>query len=364
MKNKVFSRLAMSLPLLILAILVVLIPACGKGTAKSGRYSFYETVVDTSKPMAWGEDRDIHVFCDDLVWKLMEEVLRETLEQEMYIVVNEKYFNMIKADIKDIDQLSKYKNLLFYGDLESKGAVSSHLRKTMHARMIERVENSGAEMFVAKNRFVNDQLIVYMVGSNLESLVKLSIQQSDRLFGMFQNRLGERLAYQAYRTKLIPDAFFEEYPFTVKIPENYRLFSNDKANRFLSFLYRMRSESREFPDKYISIYYEDMEEDSLHLEWLKSKRKELADKYYDGDEFDAKMLRAEKVTLGRYEAWRIIGPWKNMKHAIGGGFQSFAFYDRGQKRAYLIDNVVYYPSGDKLPILLELQKLSASFKAK
>jgi len=230
--------------------------------------------------------------------------------------------------------------------------------------MIDRVLNSGGDIFVAKNRWVKDQLVVYMVGDKLESLLKLNILQTNRLFNLFLDRLGERLAYQAYLTKLIPEDFFQPYPFTLKIPENYRLFNDDKKNHFLSFLYRMRSEAREFPDKYVSVYYQDMGADSLKLDWILSKRKELADKYFDKDEFDPKMLRSERLLFGKYNAWRIIGPWKNMKHNIGGGFQTFAFYDEAQKRAYLIDNIVYYPAGDKLPELLELQKLSVSFKTK
>lgn len=352
------------LPILALFCLALLIPACGKSNSKPDKYSFYETVMDTSKPIAWGEDRDIYVFCDEANWKYAQDILRRSLEREVFVVVNERYFNLIRGDIKRIDELIKYKNLLFLGDLESKAPVSLHVKNSMPKHMIERVESSGADMFVAKNRWVKDQVVVYMVGSNQENLLKVNVLQTNRLFTLFLNRLGERLAYQAYLTKLIPEEFFQPYPFTLKLPENFSLFANDEKNHFLSFLYRMKSESRDFPDKYISIYYEDVQADSLELEWVLNKRKELASKYYDKDEFDVKLVRTERVNFGSYSAWWVIGPWKNMKHDIGGGFQTFAFYDTKQKKAYLIDNVVYYPAGDKLPELLELQKLSMTFRTK
>lgn len=353
-----------ALLLMIFTALLLQITACAKKDAKPDKYSFYETTVDSSKPIAWGNDRDIYVFCDESAWKSAQQMLKNSLEREIEIVSSEKYFNMIKADIKDIDQMIKYKNLLFLGDLKSKGAVSEHLRSSMQPRMKDRVKNSAGEMFVARNRWVKDQLVIYMVGDTQENMLKLNILQTNRLYTLFVNRLGERLAYQAYQTKLIPEDFFQPFPFTVKIPENYRLFSDDKKNRFLSFLYRMRSESRDFPDKYISIYYEDMESDSVKLDWVFAKRKELAYKYYDKDEFDPAKLRTERLSFGKYTAWRIMGAWQNRKHDIGGGFQSFAFFDNTQKRAYLIDNVVYYPTGDKLPELLELHKLSATFRIK
>jgi len=344
--------------------LVLFISSCGESASKPDKYSLYESTVDTSKPIAWGNDHDIYVFCDDHAWQYLHKLMEQSLEREMYVVVNEKYFNIIRGDIKDIDNLMKYKNLLFLGSLKSRGAVSNHLRNSMDKRMIQRVQNSGAEMFVARNRWVKDQLVVVVAGSNLENLLKINILQSNRLFNLFLNRLGERLAYQAYQTKLIPADFFNLYPFTLKIPENYKLFSDDKKNHFLSLIYRIRSESREFPDKYISVYYEDMPVDTLNLNWILEKRKELAWKYFDEDEFDPKKLRSERLDFGKYKAWRIFGPWINKKFDVGGGFQSFAFYDETQKRAYLVDNSVYFPAGDKLPILLELQKISATFKTK
>lgn len=364
MRNKgLDSRLKVIL-LIALAAMLLILASCGKKETTPDKYSFYEGTVDTAKPLAWGEDRDIYVFCDEPAWKLAEDMLRRSLERETYIVVNECYFNLIRADIGKIDQLSKYKNLLFMGDLKSKGAVSEHLRNSMQDRMKERVQNSGGELFVAKNRWVSDQLVIYMVGDTEENLLKLNILQTNRLYTEFLNRFAERLAYQAYRSKLIPEEFFASYPFTLKIPESFQLYHNVTANNFLSFLYRMRSESREFPDRYISVYYEDMPIDTLRMNWLLTRRQELAFKYYDEDEFDPKLLRTENVTLGNYKALRILGPWQNRKHDIGGGFQAFAFYDNEQKRAYLIDNSVYYPAGDKLPELLLLQKISATFKTK
>lgn len=350
--------------ILLFFIMLVIFLNCGRKESQPGKYSFYETVVDSSKPIAWGDDRDIYVFCDDNVWKLTEDMLRRSLERETAIVVNERYFNLIKADIGKIDELIKYKNLLFLGSLKAKGAVSEHLKNSMDKRMISRIQNSGGELFVSRNRWVKDQLVIYMVGSNLENLLKINILQTNRLYDTFVNRLGERLAYQAFQTKVIPEDFFGQFSFAIKIPDNFRLFHDSKNERFLSFLYRMRSESRDFPDKYISVYYEDMPMQELTVDWLIEKRRELADKFYDKDEFDTKLIRSERMNFGRYTAWRLLGPWVNKKHDIGGGFQTFGFYDEQQGRAYLIDNVVYYPAGDKLPVLLELQKISATFRTR
>ncbi|HOV16121.1 MAG TPA: DUF4837 family protein [Candidatus Cloacimonadota bacterium] len=360
MKAKTF----LPLTAILLVCVLVLFPACGTKETQSDKYSFYENTVDNSKPIAMGDSRDIYVFADASTWKILQNFLTRNLERETFVVVNEKYFRIIKSDIKNIDELMKYKNLLFLGDLKSKEEVSTHMRKSLDKQMLDKVQKSGAEMFVARNRWVKDQLIVYMMGSNLENLLKLNLLQADQLYNLFLNRLAERLAYQAYQTKIIPEDFFQPYPFSLKVPSNFQVYANDKENHFLSFLYRIRSQSADFPDRYLSIYYEDMPQDSVNLNWLMQKRQALANKYYQGDKFIKENIRSERFQLGKYNGWRILGPWQNDKFAIGGGFQAFAFYEPQQKKAYLIDNSVYFPAGDKLPELLLLQKISETFTAK
>lgn len=364
MKHSTFSIITKVLFLILILGLTAFASSCGKAKPKQDKYSLYESVVDTSKPVAWGEDRDIFVFCDDVIWAEIQDSLKKSIEREIPIVVKERYFNLIRKDIKDIDELIKYKNLLFLGDLESNARVSGHIKSTMPPRLIDRVKNTGSDIFVAKNRWVKDQIVIYMVGSNKDNLLNINKVQKDRLFTEFVNRLGERQAYQAYLTKVIPEDFFKEFPYTLALPENYKIYADDKKNHFVSFLYRIGSESKDFPDKYISVYYEDMDTDKVTEEWVLQKRKELAFKYYDQDEFNPQAMHPQKVSFSNYSAWHIIGAWRNLKHDIGGGFQSFAFYDAKQKKAYLVDNVVYYPAGDKLPVLLELQKISSTFKTK
>lgn len=364
MKYTLYTHRSVGIVILLLAVLSISLTSCGKPAGETDKYSFYEQTISAGKPLALGDDRDIYVFCDESTWKSLNPGLQNSLEREVQLVVKEKYFTIQRESIQDIANLSKYKNLLFIGDLESKGAVSRHIAATLPKANKERIKSTGGDLFLTSNRWVKDQIVVYLVGKDTAGLSKVSLLQSNNLYAAFVNRLGERLAYQTYKTKLIPSQFFASYPFSLKVPENYKLFSDDKKGRFLSFMYRITNESRDFPDKYISVYYEDIPYAQLNEDWVKGVRKYIAAKYYEGDEFIPTSLNVERINFGKYPAWKISGAWKNMKLAIGGGFQSFAFYDHQQKRAYLIDNSVYFPAGDKLPILLELQKVSVTFQTK
>jgi hypothetical protein len=350
--------------LFLLALVLIGLAGCFKTKAPSDRYTAFDNLIDHAKPLAMGDDRDVHVFCDPANWKALEPFIRSGIEREVPIVYPEKYFNLILTDVKEAGALAKYKNILYIGDLASSAAVSTHMKSVLAQDFITRVQNSGGDLFVAKNHSSRDQIVLFLLGKDALSLSKIGALQADPIFGLLLRRFAERQGYYAYQGKVLPSSFFEPYPFSLHIPDTYRIYSNDRSGNFLSFLYRARMQNREIPDKYVSVYHESMPENKLDLNWLLSKRKELGIKYFEGDEFDADLIRKEPFRFGAYEGYRLLGAWKNMKHAIGGGFQSFAFWDAKTKTAYLIDNSVYFPAGDKLPILVELYTISNSIQIK
>jgi len=347
-----------------LALLLLTILACTKSKSEPTRYTAFDDLIDHAKPLAMGDDRDVYIFCDPANWKALEPFIRSAIEREIQLVYPEKYFQIIMADIKDAQTLSKYKNLIYIGDLNSEAPVSKYAKSVVDKNFIARVNNSGGDLFTAKNHSSRDQLVMFLMGRDAVSLSKIGALQSDNIFGLLLHRFAQRQAYYAYQGKVIAASFFKPYPFALQIPDTYRLFSNDQDGRFLSFLYRAKMQDREIPDKYISVYHEPMPENKLDLEWLKTKRKELGQKYFEGDDFDAELVRQETFRFTDHDGFRLMGAWKNVKHAIGGAFQSFAFWDEATKTAYLIDNIVYFPAGDKLPILLELFMISSSLTLK
>jgi len=351
--------------LFILAIiLLAVIAGCDKMKPIPERYTVFDKLIDHSKPLAMGEDRDVYVFCDPANWKALEPFVRSGIEREVPITYPEKYFNLILADVKEAPSLAKYKNIVYIGDLESNEPVSAYMKSILDTSFKNRVQNSGGDLFITKNHSSRDQIVLFLLGKDALSLSKIGALQADNIFALLLKRFSERQGYYAYQMKVIGQKFFEPYPFSLQIPENYRLYSNDQTGRFLSFLYRAKMQNREIPDKYISVYYESMPENKLDLNWLIAKRKEIGQKYFEGDEFDENLIRKEAVNFRQYKGYRLLGAWKNMKHMIGGGFQSYAFWDEKTKTAYLIDNIVYFPAGDKLPVLLELYVISNSFKVK
>ncbi len=346
--------------LLILALLILF--GCNSADKKNARYTRFDSLIDHGKPLSLGDERDVYVFADHANWQKLKPFVQSSIEREIVLVYPEKYFRLVLADISQLKEHSRHPNLLFIGDLESGGPVSKHMQSSLAPDFIQRVKQSGGDLFVAKNFASKDQLTMYLMGDSKMNLEKIGAIQSDKIFEILSQRYVQRLGYQAYQQPVIQDSFFEPYPFELKIPNNFVLYSNDKVGRFLSLIYRARMTNREIPDKYISVYHENMPENVIDHQWLITKRQELGQKYFEGDVFDEEIIRKEVARLGEYDAMRIVGAWKNETHLIGGAFQSYAFWHEG--KAYIVDNIVYFPAGDKLPILMELYVISSSIKIK
>lgn len=344
---------------LILLLLLPLLFSCKK-KAESTRYTAFDNLIQSGKTLALGEDSDVYIFCDKEKWAGVHDLLTPAIEREIKLVYPEKYFRLNLVDIKDFQKYSTYRNLLFIGDLASEDAVSQHIRETLDKKLLDRISASGGDLFSASNFYCRDQIILYLVGSNPINLVTLSALQSQNIFQVLMKRYRQRLGFQAYQVPVIPADFFADYPFELKVPNNFRLYSNDKTGNFLSLLYRARSESREVPDKYLSIFYQELPEAGFDFNWLKGSRAMIGEKHFEGDVFKAAELKEEKVSFAGHEALRITGSWINEKHKIGGAFQAHAFWERG--KAYLIDSSVYYPAGDKLPSLVELSVIGNSIR--
>lgn len=347
----------------LMLLVILLLLSCRSSHDTPAHYDAFDDLFDHSKSIAFGEDEDIYVFCGQEVRTQLEPIILASLEREVALVYNEKFFNVIFSDIKEMDRLMRFKNLLFIGTIEEGDPVSRYLQKALDPKLQARIQQSTGEIFLNKNRFVKDQLIVQVIGLNNEKVTDLFTLSANRVFDLFLDRYTKRLAYQAYQTNIIEPEFFDLYPFSLKIPNNYRLYANDKNNRFLSLLYRARIQNGKHPDKFISVYYEPMEQNTLDEKWLTDTRTHIG-KVQFGDSLNVQTLRTESFKFAGYQGFRLSGAWINLEKFAGGAFQSYAFWDEKTKQAYLVDTMTFFPEGDKLPVLMELFMIASTIKVK
>ncbi len=343
--------------ILISLSVLLLFTACGR---KNDRSETQRSPRDVRKPMSWGHKQDIYVFADDNVWKYAEYHLRKTLERTVFTTINEQYFEIKRAPVDKMESFYKFNNLLFLANLDSSAPVAGYVKQIMGETVIQQIEQNSVGIFPQDNIWANDQFVLFLIADTERNLLELNIEMADQTFELFQERLYDRIFDQVFKNKIYDPSYFKTFDWELRLPKTYVLHKHDAENNFVSFLARLRNK----PDRYISVYSEEMETDLVDDQWLKQKRAELAWNYYDEDEFFDKDIRLRRYELGSFEGWKLAGRWQNKKHLVGGSFQSFAFYDAESKTAFLIDNSVYYPEGYKLAALIELEVISRTFEQK
>ncbi len=342
---------------MIILLTVLILTGCGDSN-ESRRHRPAGQDTDYRKPLAWGHEQTIYVFADSNVWQYAEPYLRESIERYYFTTENETYFDLKRADFSAIQQFYRFKNLIFFAHLDSEQQVSNYVKERLSETVLQSVREEGIGMFTSHNLWANDQLVIFLLGDTEANLLRYNILQANEIFEQFRSKLFARIEKKVYGLKIHPEVMFSNLPWSVKLPENYVIFKRDDSNNFTSFLARRREQ----PDRYLAVYYEEMEENRVTLDWLIETRARLVWDYYDEDEFQREETRSEQTEISNRQTIKLSGRWQNAKYAIGGAFQSFAFYDESNQRAYLIDNSVFYPEGFKLPALIELEVISRTIE--
>ncbi len=360
------------LTLLLIIIFGLSLFSCSKQEKKSGLVSKSKTrddvnTYDPHKPMSWGQDQVIYVFADPEIWKEAEFYVRYSLERAFYTVENEKLYEVRLGDVKALDQFYKYKNLLFLCDLSTDQPVAQSVKKMMNSDMKNYVQKNGIGLFAKHNFWANEQFVVFMIGNSKENLLNYNKTHGNEVFYHYRQKLVQRISYKLKKNKPVSEKMFKDYPFTLKVPENYLLYKSDPKGRFISFIWRSREDQKLNPDKYISVYYEKMPNKTnkvIEKDWVTKTRKRIAWDYYDQDEMLDQDVQYGLFKFINYPTWYMSGRWQNKKYYVGGSFQSMGFYDEKTQTAYLIDTSVYFPQGKKLKFLMELESIAQTFRIK
>lgn len=316
---------------------------------------------DLRKPISWGQSEFIFTFTDDFIWNSVEYGIVRSLEREFLTTHNEKLFTVRLIPISEIQNNYRFANLLFFCDASSDTPTSKYVKEILPKQVSALSDSMPSNMLIANDLWAQDQIVVFLIGKDMESLLNCTAQQLNTIFEIFQEKEYERIHKAVYRPGLNEEEINyqkQNYPWHIKLPKHYIVFRRDDANNFVSYLLRVQ----DHPDRFLAVYWEEMPENKLNKEWLWEKRLEIGKTYYEGDTFSSQDVMQSKTEFLGYDAFKLSGRWQNPDYFIGGTFTSFAFYEPVQKIAYLIDNMVYYPQGDKLRAMMGLEVISKTFK--
>jgi hypothetical protein len=333
------------------------------------------------RPLAIGEEGEIRVVIDSTLWQgSVGEALRAALGYYAQTLPNpEPLFTLrpVQPQTQDaLDQVKKFKNILFVAVLRDAGPVSRLVQQAFSTEALQVVEQGTAAVVPRQDLWRRRQLVYFIVAATDTQLVTTIREATPRLRETFAEVSRQRLTTEMFekgRQKAVEDTLMAHHGFAVNVQHDY-LIAID-TTRFV-WLRRI------LPDTWRSlfVYYEEHADPAkLTPAWIYAIRDSLARNYLQGNaggfvQIDYRQpLETRAINfLGRYGyetrgLWHMVTPMQDgqlFPAGMGGPFVNYTFYDQTSGRIYMIDGMVFAPGFAKREFLRQMEAIAYTFRTR
>jgi len=316
------------------------------------------------KPASLGSDCDIRVLADSTIWKSAEAPLREIFEKVEYTPQREVVFNILKGEP---DNYKRFKNLIFLSTLDATDKISQSVNSSLSENALAEVK-SGNIIFVQKTQWAQDQIIMFLIGKDLPTLLTRIDEQQSEIFFQFNdhwNKFHEKILFGYKEQVDIEKHLLNTYGWSIRVPIDYKLEKQSAKDRFVMF-------RRNIPPRWFAVYWMDAADPNIITkDWCIQHRNEIGKTFYNNEVVEEKWeeVKSEEVIFQNRRALKLKGLWKTPDDSpdpAGGPFRMYCFYDEPMERIYFIDFHLFSPSlkKRKLHYLRQMEILANTFKTK
>jgi|GEM_PF-1901507 hypothetical protein len=316
----------------------------------------------THKFSTMGTEYQIAYFTDEGLQREHGELIAKELSFPLYFTHRESIFEVVPHDIASVGKFIKYKNIVFADDISTEDGVTVFLRDILGSDVLNNVNRISIAH--QKDVWIDGQSVLFLLfnGSDYSpDEVKKAVQDAHhRLDEYIADRIRTDLEKEKV-SKKAEEMGRERFGFPLLIPSRYTLFKESET--FLSFVARM-------PDRLFFVAELPMSDAPVTMSFMIEARDALTEAYYGGDRIFKELYQWKKespdvpyfgsfdvVSVDGRMVYKLTGLWENQDNVNGGPFITY-LVEAGGKR-YLLDAMLFYPSGNKWPFL---NKLEASLK--
>ncbi|HDP99005.1 MAG TPA: DUF4837 family protein [bacterium] len=316
-------------------------------------------IVGCTKPLPIGGDYEIRVLANPEIWEQTEPLIREIFEKIEPTPQPEKLFTIIKQEPKDYQ---RYKNLLFLSTLDATDELSNAINSNLSEAALDRVKQ-GDYIFTQQQVWAQDQKIVFLVASDVQTLIDYIHQNRQMLFDQFEDYWREfhrNILFSAKEKIDIEKHLLRTYGWMIRLPMDYSMEKQSAGDRFVMF-------HRTLPLRWISVFWKNASDPNvITKEWCIAKRDQIGSSQYEGDSVEQKWeeVRTEEVEFCGRHALLLKGLWKNDEKDAGGPFRMYCFFDTDTERIYFIDMHMFAPDlkKSKIHYLRQMDIIARTFK--
>jgi len=312
------------------------------------------------KKNSWWQEPVIGVMADSTDWMALQADLRTTFERVVRTPQLEKTYSLRYVTKNKFMRYTRFKYLILAGTLQSKGRVGKIVQRVCSDPVVRKnVENGENFMFVERNQWSRDQLMLILVSKDIPSLRQKIMTNSSFLYQVFDTDFKDylkKIMFKRREQKDIEKNLLVNYGWKIRVQHDYFVAQEFPDQGFVWF-------RRMYPERWIFVRWIDGGDTTkLDSYWIVKERNRIGAKYYGGDRVSDKYLFSPRSEFLGRPAQITTGLWENDAKVAGGPFKNYTFYDALSKRVYMIDIAVFAPGEDKLPYLRRLDIIAHSFK--
>lgn len=313
----------------------------------------------STKRGAVGEETDVMVVADSTIFAGLQAELAAAIEQTRLTPQPEKQFTIKYLDPLDLSRATVRHYIIMIGLLNSSDKTSKQVYSMLSEPLLQQVRTGESFVFQKQSPWAEEQLLLVLVGQDLETLRQKIAENRKYLFDILQRDLfarTEKQVYSHYEQTDMERKLLQDFGWTLRVQHDYHLYGRDKEGKFVCL-------RRTSPERWLFVHWVDTpDEQIITKEWVVSRRKAIGSRYYEGDTIvDSLLITRETEFAGRW-ALQLEGLWENDEKVAGGPFTTYAFYDANARRAYLVDYAVFAPGQRKEPFLRQLEVMARTFR--
>lgn len=313
--------------------------------------------LSTKNPL--GTDHDIRVVADSTIWRQAEPILRDVFERVENTPQPEKAFNILQADLHNF---KRFKNIIFLSTLDAKEEISKNINSSIAEEAKRKIE-SGNIIFIKKNEWADPQIVMFLIGQDLPSLLNKIDEQKSEIFFLFENfwnKFYEDFLYKYKEQVDIERHLLKNYGWMIRVPLDFKIEVQSAGDRFVMF-------QRQLPLRWFAVYWvEATDPQIITKDWCIAKRNEIGKKFYENEDVEQvyEEVIAEEVIFLNRRALKLKGLWKNDEKVAGGPFRMYCFFDEPTERIYFIDMHLFSPDlkKRKMHYLRQMDIIAKTFK--
>ncbi len=306
-----------------------------------------------------GLDSEIRVVADSTIWHQAEPVLRDIFEKIENMPQPEKLYLLIH---EEPNKAKRFKNIIFLATLDATDNLSTTIISGLSPQARSRVEQ-GSILFVKKDEWVKGQLILFLIGRDLTTLLsQIDAMRAEIFFQIddYWNQFHKKILYRTREQVAVEKQLLKNYGWSIRVPIDFQLDVQSAKDRFVMF-------RRTIPYRWFSVFWVDATDPSIITkEWCIAKRNEIGKLFYENElvEETYESVIAEDVIFLNRRALKLKGLWKDDVKVAGGPFRLYCFFDRPTERIYFIDMHIFAPNvqRNKLHYFRQMEIIANTFR--